>query len=55
MTATESTPAAEGTPALSAITHVALTVRDLGVSIPWYTRLVGAGPVLDEVAVTDLD
>lgn len=48
MTATESTPAGVGTPTLGAITHVALTVRDLQVSIPWYARLVGADPVLDE-------
>lgn len=30
------------------ITHVALTVRDLSVSSPWYTELLGAEPVLDE-------
>jgi glyoxylase I family protein len=30
------------------ITHVALTVTDLGHSIPWYERLFGAKPVLDE-------
>src|SRR6188768_2121794 len=30
------------------ITHVALTVADLAVSEPWYTRLLGADPVLDE-------
>ena len=30
------------------ITHVAVTVRDLAVSAPWYERLFGAGPVLDE-------
>lgn len=30
------------------ITHVALTVHDLAVSVPWYTRLFGAEPVLDE-------
>jgi glyoxylase I family protein len=30
------------------ITHVALTVRDLDVSVPWYTRLFDAEPVLDE-------
>ena len=35
-------------PTLGPITHVALTVRDLSVSVPWYERLVGAGPVLDE-------
>ena len=31
-----------------AITHVALTVRDLSVSAPWYEALLGAGPALDE-------
>src|SRR6266540_6424753 len=30
------------------ITHVALTVRDLSVSVPWYEALLGAKPVLDE-------
>jgi catechol-2,3-dioxygenase len=30
------------------ITHVALTVRDLSVSVPWYERLLEAEPVLDE-------
>lgn len=30
------------------LTHVALTVTDLSVSVPWYTRLFGAEPVLDE-------
>jgi glyoxylase I family protein len=30
------------------ITHIALTVRDLAVSIPWYEALLGAQPVLDE-------
>jgi glyoxylase I family protein len=30
------------------ITHVALTVRDLSVSIPWYQALFGAEPALDE-------
>ena len=30
------------------ITHVALTVRDLSVSVPWYESLFGAEPVLDE-------
>jgi glyoxylase I family protein len=48
MTATESAPAPAGTPTLGAITHVALTVRDLSVSVPWYARLIGAEPVLDE-------
>ena len=31
-----------------AVTHVALTVRDLSVSVPWYEALLGAKPVLDE-------
>ena len=31
-----------------AITHVALTVRDLSVSVPWYTRLFESEPVIDE-------
>lgn len=30
------------------ITHVALTVRDIAVSQPWYQRLIGSDPVLDE-------
>jgi catechol 2,3-dioxygenase-like lactoylglutathione lyase family enzyme len=30
------------------ITHVALTVRDLAVSVPWYEALLDAKPVLDE-------
>ena len=30
------------------LTHVALTVRDLSVSVPWYEQLLGAKPVLDE-------
>jgi len=31
-----------------AVTHVAVTVSDLDVSVPWYTRLFGAEAVLDE-------
>ena len=31
-----------------AITHVAVTVRDLAVSVPWYRALFDAEPVLDE-------
>ncbi|HWC21046.1 MAG TPA: VOC family protein [Flexivirga sp.] len=31
-----------------ALTHVAITVSDLDASTEWYTRLFGAGPVLDE-------
>jgi catechol-2,3-dioxygenase len=30
------------------LTHVALTVRDLSVSVPWYEALLDADPVLDE-------
>ena len=35
-------------PAFPALTHVALTVRDLSVSVPWYEALFEAKPVLDE-------
>ena len=31
-----------------AITHVALTVSDLGRSVPWYEKLFGTKPVLNE-------
>ena len=31
-----------------ALTHVAVTVNDLGRSRPWYNALIGADPVLDE-------
>ena len=30
------------------IAHVVLTIKDLEVSRPWYTRLFGSDPVLDE-------
>ena len=30
------------------LTHVAVTVRDLSVSVPWYETLLDAKPVLDE-------
>ena len=30
------------------LTHVAVTVRDLAVSVPWYRALFGTEPVLDE-------
>ncbi|MGH9275437.1 MAG: VOC family protein [Acidimicrobiales bacterium] len=30
------------------LTHVALTVRDLSVSVPWYQALFGSEPVLNE-------
>jgi glyoxylase I family protein len=35
-------------PQFPAITHVALTVSDLQRSVPWYQRLFGSDPVLDE-------
>jgi catechol-2,3-dioxygenase len=31
-----------------ALTHVALTVRDLTVSEPWYRALIGEDPAIDE-------
>lgn len=33
---------------MPSITHVAVTVSDISVSEPWYTRLFGVEPVLDE-------
>jgi len=33
---------------IPAITHVAVTVSDLAASEAWYTKLLGAAPVLDE-------
>lgn len=48
MTMTSAEPDRTATPTLGAITHVALTVRDLAVSVPWYQQLIGADPVLDE-------
>jgi glyoxylase I family protein len=36
------------TPEFPPLTHVAVTVRDLSVSVPWYEALLGAKPVLDE-------
>ena len=35
-------------PTFPTIAHVALTVTDLSRSVPWYQRLIGAAPVLDE-------
>lgn len=31
-----------------ALHHVAVTVRDLSVSVPWYQQLFGSEPVIDE-------
>ena len=36
------------TPEFPSLTHVALTVRDLSVSVPWYETLLDAKPALDE-------
>ncbi len=35
-------------PGFPTINHVALTVSDLGRSVPWYQQLFDADPVLDE-------
>ena len=48
MTSTYAAPGTTAVPTLGAITHVALTVRDLDVSVPFYRALIGAEPVLDE-------
>jgi catechol 2,3-dioxygenase-like lactoylglutathione lyase family enzyme len=40
--------------AFPALTHVALTVRDLSVSVPWYEALFEAQPVLDEDTDPDM-
>jgi catechol 2,3-dioxygenase-like lactoylglutathione lyase family enzyme len=36
------------------LTHVALTVRDLSVSVPWYEALFDAKPVIDEDTDPDM-
>jgi glyoxylase I family protein len=36
------------TTTIPAITHVAVTVKDLEVSKDWYTRVLGVEPVIDE-------
>ncbi len=36
------------------LTHVALTVRDLSVSVPWYGALFDADPVIDEDTDPDM-
>src|SRR3954471_19075216 len=52
MTTTESDTATAtartSLPMLGPITHVAITVRDIDVSAPWYAALIGSAPVLDE-------
>jgi catechol-2,3-dioxygenase len=35
-------------PEFPGVTHVALTVTDLGRSRPWYQSLIGSPPVIDE-------
>src|SRR5258706_11342314 len=35
-------------PTFPPVTHVAVTVTDPAVSVPWYERLFAAQPVLDE-------
>ncbi len=35
-------------PTFPGLAHVALTVTDLSRSVPWYQRLIGTDPVLDE-------
>jgi catechol-2,3-dioxygenase len=47
-TKSETAPAETSLPMLGPITHVALTVRDIDVSVPWYAALIGSAPVLDE-------
>lgn len=37
-----------------ALSHVALTVRELTVSVPWYEALFAAAPVIDEDTDPDL-
>ena len=36
------------------LTHVALTVRDLSTSVPWYSELFEADPVIDEETDPDM-
>jgi catechol-2,3-dioxygenase len=37
-----------------ALNHIALTVRDLAVSVPWYEALFDADPVIDEDTDPDM-
>ena len=41
-------------PEFPPLAHVALTVRDLTVSVPWYEELFDADPVIDEDTDPDL-
>ena len=36
------------------LTHVALTVRDLTISVPWYRALFDTEPVMDEDTEPDM-
>ena len=36
------------------LTHVAVTVKDLAVSVPWYQQLFDSEPVLDEDTTPDM-
>jgi glyoxylase I family protein len=48
MTAPQAASDRATTPPLGTITHVALTIRDPEVSVPWYRALIGSDPVMDE-------
>jgi catechol 2,3-dioxygenase-like lactoylglutathione lyase family enzyme len=45
---TEPTDSEDLNMTISALNHVAVTVRDIAVSGPWYEALIGTAPVLDE-------
>src|SRR3954471_10459111 len=47
-------PKDEAMPDFPPLTHLALTVRDLSVSVPWYRALFDAEPVLDEDTDPDM-
>ena len=44
----DTAPTQSSAPLLGPITHVALTVRRIDVSAPWYEALIGSPAVLDE-------
>jgi glyoxylase I family protein len=48
MTTTETEPTQRTTRMLGPVSHIALTVRDIDVSVPWYASLIGSPPLLDE-------
>ena len=41
-------------PEFPPLNHVALTVRDLAISVPWYEALFDAEPVIDEDTDPDM-